>query len=142
MKGSFYTETTSKGDTPFLIVSTKIIFNKPPVDGMIAQSFVQFKDMDMQTNSSNMNIVCNLTYDSSKPQTPVWSTEASCGPTKLSDIALGTTYDSVQGTVAGKTETCKTAGWVIDDSNVHAFKPQDKATLGVCTYYRSFLAKG
>ena len=98
--------------------------------------------MDMQTNDSNMNIVCNLTYDSKKPLTPVWSTEASCGPTKLSEMPLGTTYDSVVGTVAGKTDTCKTAGWVIDDSNVHAFKPLDKATVGVCTYYRSFIAKG
>jgi hypothetical protein len=57
-------------------------------------------------------------------------------------MPLGTTYDSVVGPVAGKTDTCKTAGWVIDDSNVHTFKPLDKATVGVCTYYRSFIAKG
>lgn len=98
--------------------------------------------MDMQTNPSYMNIVCNLTYNSSKPLTPTWSTGASCGPNKLSDMSLGTTYDAVQGTVAGKTDACKTSGWVIDDSNLHTFKPLGTATVGVCTYYRSFIAKG
>lgn len=35
MNGVFYTETTATGDTPFLLVATKVLLNEPPKDGII-----------------------------------------------------------------------------------------------------------
>ena len=130
MNGTFLSEITYEGDTPFLIVKTTVYKSEPLINGNVVQSYVQFQDPNI-LSAGYTDVICQLTHDTSVPES-YFEGKVTCGELLLKEIRGP--VDSVANQEQCATET----GWEVEGDNIHEIVEIDGETRAICTSHRMF----